>query len=184
MTNSTVAVATVSVDRQGFRPVGVWDRSFPFGLARRGRVPAQPELGPGATPRWPRMRAGCDTEEGRGRGPGVVSVHLGVSARPGRGRRSAVEVDDLELEEVRRFGDGLLAHGLVCGLAVGPPVLEILAGRPLGVDEVLVAAGDGAQQLEALEPGSVIDGVLALGEALLELGASGLGDGEGVDGDD
>src|SRR5699024_5496918 len=69
-----------------------------------------------------------------------------------------------------------------CGLAVGPPVLEILAGRPLGVDEVLVAAGDGAQQLEALEPGSVIDGVLALGEALLELGTSGLGDGEGVDG--
>src|SRR5699024_9203302 len=113
-----------------------------------------------------------------------ASAHLGVSARPGRGRRSAVEVDDLELEEVRRFGDGLLAHGLVCGLAGGPPVLEILAGRPRGVDEGLGAAGDGAQQLEDVEPGSGIEGVLALGEALFELGTSGLGDGEGVYGDD
>src|SRR5699024_7074177 len=29
-----------------------WDRSFPFGLARRRKVPAQPGLGRGATPRW------------------------------------------------------------------------------------------------------------------------------------
>src|SRR5699024_3026398 len=140
MTNSTVAVATVSVDRQGFGPAGVWDRPFPSDSPGVGR-------------------------SRRSRGSAGARHRGGPRTRAGRGRRSAVEVDDLELEEVRRFGDGLLAHGLVCGLAVGPPVLEILAGRPLGVDEVLVAAGDGAQQLEALEPGSVIDGVLALGEA-------------------
>src|SRR5699024_3300550 len=109
---------------------------------------------------------------------------LSVGPRPKRARCSLAEVDDLEFHEVRGFGDRLLAHGLVCRGSVRTPVLEILAGRPLGVDEVLVASGDGAQQLEALEPGSVIDGVLALGEALLELGTGGLGDGESVDGDD
>src|SRR5699024_667346 len=177
MTNSTVAVATVSVDRQGFGPAGVWGRPFPFGLSRRGKVPVQPGLGRGATPRWAADAARAWSQ------PTSVSRPSSES-RPGRGRRSLAEVDDLEFEEIRRFGDRLLAHGLVCRGAVGPPVLEILASRPLGVDEVLVASGDGAQQLEALESGSVIDGVLAFGEALLELGTSGLGDGEGVDGDD
>src|SRR5699024_395219 len=61
------------------------------------------------------------------------------------------------------------------------PGPEALLVRPAGQDEVALLARDRAQQLEALEAGRPVHGVLPGGEALLELGRLSGGDGETVD---
>ena len=51
------------------------------------------------------------------------------------------------------------------------PRLERLLAVPAGVDEVTLLALDGAQQLEVLEAGHLLDAAGAGGEALLQLGS-------------
>ena len=66
----------------------------------------------------------------------------------------------------------------------GRPCLEVRATAPPGVDEVGLGTLDRAQQLEALESGSLLHGTGAAGEALLEHLATALRDGQDVDGDE
>lgn len=56
-----------------------------------------------------------------------------------------------------------------CGL--GAPGLEVLAARPLRVDEISVISGDRAQQLKPLEPRDRVHRVLAGREPRLNLSA-------------
>src|SRR5699024_4557220 len=93
----------------------------------------------------------------------------------------SVQVHDLELQDPL----GARARGRrIPRRALRRPRPEALLAGPAGDHEVAVLAADGAQQLEALEAGRLVDGVLARGEALLELRLLPLGHGEAVDLDD
>src|SRR5690606_18214426 len=100
--------------------------------------------------------------------------------RAARRRRgpSSVQVHDLELEHALGPGD---RGRRIPRLALLGPDPEALLVRPAGQDEVALLARDRTQQLEALEAGRPVHGVLPGGEALLELGRLPAGDGEAVD---
>src|SRR5699024_2721039 len=104
-----------------------------------------------------------------------------VRTGPARASRGSLQVDDLELEDPLGAGDGLRR---IPRRTLRGPGAEALVVGPAGHHEVVLLAGDRAQQLEALEAGRLVHGVLARREALLELGALPLGDGEAVDLDD
>src|SRR4051794_3968352 len=69
------------------------------------------------------------------------------------------------------------------GLALHPP-LERRLVAPAGVHEVTRLATDGTEQLEALEAGHRLDELRPRREALLQLGAHAVGNGDGIDLDD
>src|SRR5699024_2840409 len=97
--------------------------------------------------------------------------------QPG-GRCTSLQVDDLEFEQSLGAGD---RGGGVALLALRGPGLEALLIGPARDHEVAPLPRDRTQQFEAFDTGGFVPGVVAVSEALLELGVLPVGDGQLVD---